>query len=472
MNVLELFPHIIQKLKKDDGIGNDFQLTETIAWLVFLKVLDLQENSLEEESQVTGETFKRAINDEIEWSCWTDTKDGLTGDELIKFINETLFEKLKKVEGDSPRAEVVRSVFQHVTLFNKSGYILKDCIDLINQVIKISDSIFIDLRKCYEHLVKNMTFNSKNHHRFYTSRVLCGLLVNLLKPSLGCSVYDPACGSGGFFIASMHYMRSLASTPEHIKAINEETFFGRDKNSLQFILGVINCYLWGITKPNLERSNTLGMNIKQLSDEDKYDFIFCNPTFDSDEGAMVQNNFPVQTLSVELMFLQHIERSLKQNGKAAVILPEGVFFNTGTTYQEVKKRLIEKVNLKAVISLPQIGVKTSIMIFDKTKTSDKVWFYRFITPEGVKLTKKKGFKKEYFADLIEKYDEMVESENSKLIPISEVISNDYNLSVNNYIEQDSEEDFLLEPTEYIEQIDALLDKTKISLIKLKEEFQG
>ena len=367
---------------------------------------------------------------------------------------------------------MTKSIFQHTTLYPKSGYRTRDCLEMLNRGFEQKNFDQGEIRIEFDKLLRQMTINSKEHPRLFTPRPLCTLLAKLLNPEIGQKIYDPACGTAGILIATYSLMLSQVKTPKKLETLKEKTFYGREKRDLQYILGVIHCYLHDITLPNLERGNTLSINLAQIAEGDKYDIIFCNPTFDSDEGIMVQNNFPIATGEVELMFLQHIEKSLKRGGRAAVILPEGVFFKTGAAHTAVKKKLFENANVHTIISLPQIGVKTSILLFDKTGATKNVWIYKFIVPEGVKLTKKSSYKVEYFDDLLKKYSTREESGHSKIVDKSEIVEKDYNISVSAYIETVGEEQELLAPNKYLGQIDSLLDQSKESVNQLKEELEG
>ena len=473
MNISDTITEICKKLEEDDGIGNKSQLTETVAWLLFLKCADMEEKEHAEQSEIIGEDYSLVISDKFQWDYWASHQSKLSGAELLKFISDELFPALKKVEGESNLAQVTRSVFQNATVYPKSGYKIKDCVEILNRDINQESLGERKIQERFDKLLYQMTAsNSKEHPRLFTPRPLCFLLVKLLNPQMGQKVYDPACGTAGLLINAYFHLSSQAKTPTQLGILKEKTFYGREKRDLQYMLGVINCYLHGISRPNLERGNTLSINLTQMGSEDKYDIILCNPTFDSDEGEMVQNNFSIATSSVELMFLQHVEKSLRNKGKAAIILPEGVFFKTDDqAYTLVKEKLFKKVNVHTIISLPQIGVKTSILLFDKTGKTTNVWMYEFVVPEGVKLTKKSGYKQEYFDDLLKKYSTREESENSKIVEKSEIVKKDYNISVSAYIEDSQDEQELLEPTEYLDQIDTLLDQSKEKVGELKQELK-
>lgn len=460
-----------QILSEDDGIGNEFQKVETIAWLIYLRFIDYLEKTSCEQAGITGDEYRLVVAGNFAWDYWTNSKVGLTGDSLLKFVAEKLFPELCQVDGVSDISEPLRSIFQNISLYSKSGYKLRDAIDVVNSGIELSHEALPKLRSAFEEVVYEMTIDSNKHHRHFTPRPLCNLLVGLVNPELGKTIYDPACGSCGFLEAAFSHLEVKANTPDKVRVLEKETFYGRDKNPLQYVLGLISLSLRGIHTPRLQRANTLQINTTQLSDEGKYDYIFCNPTFDSDEGSMVQNNFSIQTRSVELMFLQHVERSLKTGGSAAIILPEGVFYRTNRAYMEVKKRLFEKTNVHTVISLPQIGVQTSILLFDKRQKSDQTWFFKFKPPEGGKLTKKNSYKYSYFKPLLNAYETREDTEVSISVPYTDIVANRFNISASTYIEDLDEPEFLLEPVEYLDHISDLLDQSKEEITKLRSELE-
>ena len=471
MSFAKTMTQVCKHLEKDDGIGNKFQLTETVAWMLFLKCVDGEEKELAEQAEMVGEEYSPVVSGKYRWDHWAGPKSDLSGDELLEFVSQDLFAALGQLEGEGNLAEVTRNIFRHAALYPKSGYRARDCLETLNRGFDQENFDRKEIRSEFDNLLRQMTINSKEHPRLFTPRPLCSLLAKLLNPKIGQKITDPACGTAGILIAAHSLMLSQAKTPKKLETLKEKTFYGREKRDLQYILGVIHCYFHGIALPNLERGNTLSINLAQIAEEDKYDIIFCNPTFDSDEGSMVQNNFPIATGEVELMFLQHIEKLLRRGGRAAVILPEGVFFKTGAAHIAVKKKLFENANVRAVISLPQVGVKTSILIFDKTGATKNVWMYKFIVPGGVKITQKSGYKMEYFDDLLKKYSMREESDHSKIVEKSEIVEKDYNISVSAYIETAGEEPELSAPKEYLGRIDDLLDQSKENIKKLKKQLE-
>jgi type I restriction enzyme M protein len=224
----------------------------------------------------------------------------------------------------------------------------------------------------------------------------------------------------------------------------------------------MNLTLHEMDYPRISKDNTLQTDIRQIDDRDKYDVILANPPFGGKEQPIIQMNFPVESNATELLFLQHIEKSLKKNGKAAVVVPEGILFQTNGAYQQVKERLLKENNLHTVVSLPSgvflpySAVKTSVIFFDKTHATKDVWFYEVPLLEGKKLTKKAGITDGHFAELIKSFKKRPNSDHSWVVPVEKIFESGMNLSAGHYNPHGPEEEELLEPEQYAQEIKDLL----------------
>lgn len=465
-------------LRTDDGITGAWQYTESLSWILYLKFFEDKENERKAQAELNGDEYHPLIKKEYQWSVWTEPKKGKTGNDLTKWINESLIPYLASLKGTKegdPR-DIVAAIFKNVQNRVNSGFLLHQVIEKIQEIhFDVGEEAFA-LSHIYEDLLRNMGEGGGNAGEYYTPRPLIKTIVHLIDPKIGETIYDPACGTCGFLVQAHLYLESKAKTAEARKILNNKTFYGKEKTPLPYVLGLMNMTLHEVDYPRISKENTLQTDIRQIDDRDKYNIILANPPFGGKEQELIQKNFPVESTATELLFLQHIEKSLKTDGRAAVVVPEGVLFQTNAAYQAVKKKLLTEANLHTVVSLPAgvflpySAVKTSVLFFDKTKTTKDVWFYDVKLLEEKKLTKKAGIKEEHFSELVRLYKKRVDTERSWLIPVAKVIESGCNLSAGHYNPHGPEEVELLEPEEYAQEIKALLASAMTSVDELLIEL--
>jgi len=463
-NLTNLINQCCDILRTDDGISGAVHYTETLSWLLYLKFFDDKEKERKAQYELTGEDYHALLKKEYQWSVWTDPKKGKSGKELTKWVNEELIPYLASLKGTKegdPR-DIISAIFKNVQNRVNSGFLLHQVIEKIHQIhFDVGDEAF-SLSHIYEDLLRNMGEGGGNAGEYYTPRPLIKAIVDLIDPKIGETIYDPACGTCGFLIQAHLHLEPKAKTTEARKILNNKTFYGKEKTPLPYVLGLMNMTLHGVDYPKIEKKNTLGDDIRQIDDRDKYNIILANPPFGGKEQELIQKNFPVESNATELLFLQHIEKCLKVDGRAAVVVPEGVLFQTNASYQGVKKKLLTECNLHTVVSLPAgiflpyAAVKTSVLFFDKTKKTKDVWFYEVRLIDGKKLTKKNGATEEHFTELLKLYKKRSESDNSWLVPVDKVLESGCNLSAGHYNPHGPEEIELREPEEYAQEIKDLL----------------
>lgn len=454
-------------LRTDDGISGAVHYTEALSWLLYLKFFQDKEKERQEMAILNGDEYIPLLEPKFEWDSWTSSDSGLSGKELIKFINEDLFpylEGLKGMKEGDPR-DIIAAIFANSTNRVNSGYLLSDVISEIKKIhFEIGDDLFI-LSHIYEDLLKNMGEGGGNAGEFYTPRPLVRVMVNLLNPALGETVYDPACGTGGFLAEAHLYLLEHANTPEKRRLLNNKTFHGVEKTPLPYVLCLMNLTLHGMDYPRIAKLNTLGRDIRGIEDHEKYDVVLANPPFGGKEQKMIQKNFPIESNATELLFMQHIEKVLKVNGRAGVVVPEGILFQTNSAYQSFKDKLIRECNVHTIISLPTgiflpySPVKTSVIFFDKKKTTKDIWFYEVPLLEGKKLTKKNGITEDHFKELLELFEKRKNTKRSWLVSVDEVLKNNTNLSSAHYNPHGVEAEDLLEPEQYAEEIKEILNSS-------------
>jgi type I restriction enzyme M protein len=324
---------------------------------------------------------------------------GLTQKSLLAFLNDCLFPHLRALTG-TPEREVIRQIFEEApSKMVKSGVILRDAIDVVDTIDFHASENVHTLSHLYESLLVRMGREGGMSGEFYTPRAVIKFMVEMVAPRLGETVYDPACGSAGFLVEAYTYMEEhhvrLAADRRRLQ---DATFFGQEKKPLPYLLGVMNSVLHGITVPRILRTNTLSADVRKFTERDRYHVILTNPPFGGTENVdAIKTNFPYPSSATSILFLQHIMKRLRRDGRAGMVIDEGVLFKTAEgAYTETKRELLEEYNLHAVVSLPAgvfanvtasgTGPKTDLLFFDHLGPTQNVWYYD-VRAVGFSLTK-------------------------------------------------------------------------------------
>jgi len=272
---------------------------------------------------------------------------------------------------------------------------------------------------------------------FYTPRPLVRFMVERVDPRVGETVYDPACGSAGFLVeAYLHMQGARALTSTDTEALQRHTFHGREKKPLPCLLGRMNMILHGVSTPHIRRANTLEADVRAIPAEERRDVILTNPPFGGKENKQVQRNFPVQSQATELLFMQHIMRSLKPRGRCAVVVPEGVLFR-GDAFADVKRDLLESYDVHTIVSLPggvfqpYSGVKTNVLFFERGRPTRDIWYYEVQPAGGGRFTKGNPIRDRDLDELRGLWDERPATERSWRVPVAEVVARGYDLTAKN-----------------------------------------
>jgi type I restriction enzyme M protein len=438
---------ITDTLRRDDGISGAMHYTEQISWILFLKYLNDYEEEKSNEALLEGRGYTYVLDEEYRWDSWAcpktkagklDLNRAMTGDDLNDFVNGELFPYLNSFRAEEQDVRTLRykisSIFEFIDNRIASGHTLREVLDIIDEMSFQSKKDLFELSHVYENLLQSMGQEGGYAGEFYTPRSLIRAVVEAINPQVGQTVYDGAAGSCGFLIQAYDHMREKPdlSTDDWIK-LQQETFLGREKTPLAYVMGVMNMILHGIEAPNIFKTNTLTVDIRGIQESDRHDVILANPPFGGKEKAQVQQNFPVKSGATELLFLQHFMRSLKNGGKAGVVVPEGILFQTGQAFAKVKQELLTDFNLHTIISLPAgvflpySGVKTNVIFFDRTGSTSDIWFYEVEPP--YKLTKNKPIQYEHFAEFLKLYPQRADSEQSWTVKAADI--KDYDISAKN-----------------------------------------
>ena len=397
-------------MRNDAGINGDAQRIEQIAWMLFLKVYDAKEQDWEWDD----EGYQSIIPEECRWQNWAvDDKSGtaLTGDKLLNFVNNTLFPTLKRlpVDASTPiKKAIVQTTFADANQYMKDGVLLRQVLNVIDD-LDFSDyeesHAFGDI---YETILKELQ-SAGSAGEFYTPRAVTDFMAQVIQPQIGETMADFACGTGGFMVSWLKELHKQVKTTEDEEAYSS-SIYGIEKKQFPYMLCVTNLLLHGLDIPQVYHDNTLLRDVLDYTEDDKVDVILMNPPYGGNEKADVKNHFPSDLASSETadLFMSVIMYRLKQNGRAAVILPDGFLFGTDNAKVNIKKKLLREFNLHTIIRLPgsvfspYTSITTNILFFDNTHPTQETWFYRLDMPEGYKhFSKTKPMKLEHFQPVLD-----------------------------------------------------------------------
>lgn len=421
-------------LRMDDGVGPSAYV-EQLSWLLFLRVFELVEQQLEDLSKEDRKSYTPIIEPEYRWSTWA-KKDWKYKDELVTFINQKLFPYLKTL-GGTPEKQKIAELFLEFTNRIHNPQTILNVADILNP---IDMDLYQDshlLSQVYEEILQEMGTEGGWSGEFYTPRPIIRFMVDVVNPKLGETVLDPFAGSCGFLIESFRHiyepLESSIGVNEWDK-LQKNTFYGQEKKPLPFLIGNMNMILHKILVPNITRTNTLMEDVHNIPDSSKYDVILTNPPFGGKEDRSVQNNYPIQASATEALALQYVMRKLKNGGRCGIVLPEGQILFGGGVFAEIRKELLTKFNVTAIISLPQgtftqmgAGIKTCLVFFEKTGPTKKIWFGEL----SGKFTKKSVISNSHFSDLYKKYLNQEISENSWTEDIDSIKERGFELTAKN-----------------------------------------
>ncbi|MDY6420311.1 MAG: class I SAM-dependent DNA methyltransferase [Succinivibrio dextrinosolvens] len=388
-------------MRNDAGINGDAQRIEQIVWMLFLKVYDSQE---EEWEFTEGDSFKSIIPEECRWRNWANSD--LTGPNLLKFVDGTLFPTLKALDVDAStpiKQSIVKTMFDEANQYMKDGVLLRQVVNLVNSLDFTDYNESHAIGDLYETILKELQ-NAGSSGEFYTPRALTDFMAKMINPQIGEKMADFACGTGGFITSWLKELEKKVVTAEDKEQLHN-SIYGMEKKPLPYMLAVTNMLLHEVNNPRIEQGNSLIRDLLDYTEKDKFDVILMNPPYGGSEKKDVQNHFPDDIASSETadLFMAVIMARLKKNGRAAVVLPDGFLFGTDNAKINLKKKLLSEFNLHTVIRLPAsvfapyTSITTNVLFFDNTKPTEETWFYRMDMPEGYKhFSKTKPILLEHF----------------------------------------------------------------------------
>ena len=419
-------------MRKDAGLSGELDRLPQFSWLLFLKFLDDMEQVREAEAAFGGGTYTPVLEGPYRWRDWAaDPNYGQTGEDLLTFVNGQLIPHLRGLRGSESRL-VVRELFAEIDNRMRSGYLLRDVVNLINQVHFTSQDEVFTLSHLYESMLAEMRDAAGDSGEIYTPRPVVRLIVECVRPRLGETVLDPAAGTGGFLAQAYEYLSAQKRKAEDERVLQDETVHGIEKKPLPYLLGMMNLMLHGVRNPRIRHGNALIRPLKDIGPKDRFDVIMTNPPFGGEEEAGIQLNFPEATRAAEtaLLFLQFIMRSLRPLGRVGMVVPNGTLFADGVAAR-IKGQLLADFNLHTIVRLPNgvfapyTSIPTNLLFFDRTGPTGDIWYYEHPLPEGRKnYTKTKPLTYEEFAPLLAWWDERVENERAWRVPAADLIRRD------------------------------------------------
>lgn len=483
----QTFKNIDDILFKDAGCGSELDYVEQTSWILFLKYLSDLEKDKASAAELTGEDYKYIINKEFQWDVWAMPKDAngkldihkaLTGDDLTDFVNLKLFPYLKRFKVNFLSPDTIEykigEIFNELKNRVQSGYNLREVINLIDGLRFRTHAEKHEMSHLYEDKIKNMGNAGRNGGEYYTPRPLITTIVKVVAPKIGEKIYDGAVGSAGFLCEAYEYLRkSKHLTTKDIDILQKKTFYGKEKKSLAYIIGIMNMILHGVEAPNITHTNTLGENLADVQEKDRYDVILANPPFGGKERAEVQQNFPIKTGETASLFLQHFIKVLKAGGRAGIVIKNTFLSNTDNASIAIRKLLLESCNLHTVLDLPGgtfsgAGVKTVVLFFEKGKPTEKVWFYQLNLDRN--LGKTNPLNENDLSEFVELQKTFAESTNSWSVNINNVDQTTFDLSVKN--PNRKEEVTLRQPIEILEEMKALDEESSLIIDSLKSIIEN
>ena len=474
----QTFKNIDDILHKDAGCGSELDYVEQTSWVLFLKYLDDLEEDKKNAALLTGKEYQPIIANEYKWNTWAAPKDkdgkidhhaALTGDDLTDFVNNQLFNYLKKFKASADSADTLEykigEIFSELKNRIQSGYNLREVINRIDELRFRTHADKHEMSHLYEDKIKNMGNAGRNGGEYYTPRPLIRTIVKVVAPKIGDKIYDGAVGSAGFLCEAFDYLKSsknLSTTEAEI--LQKNTFYGKEKKSLAYIIGIMNMILHGVEAPNIVHTNTLTENLADIQDKDRFDVVLANPPFGGKERAEVQQNFPIKTGETASLFMQHFVKMMKAGGRAGVVIKNTFLSNTDNASVSLRKMLLENCNLHTVLDLPGgtftgAGVKTVVLFFEKGMATDKVWFYQLNLDRN--LGKTNPLNEKDLAEFVALQKTKEISTNSWFVSANDIDKTTFDLQVNNPIKK--EETLLREPKDIINEMKSL-DEESVKIL--------
>jgi len=459
--------------RKDPGLSGDAQRIEQLGWMIFLKLFD----DKDKERELLDPNYKSAIPAELQWRYWAENDEGITGDELIGFVNNKLFPQLKDlpVTADNRLGVIIRNIFDGTNNYMKSGTTFRQAINKLNEIDFNSSREHHIFNAIYEDILQGLA-TKKDTGEFYTPRAVTQFIVDMVNPQLGEKIKDPANGTGGLLVCAIEHIRKQVKNVADLKIL-QETITGTELKPLPFMLSVINLIIHDIEVPQIENGDSLSREYTSYKQADRVDIIVTNPPFGGVVGDGMETNFPLNYRTKESadLFLILFIQLLKEGGRAGIVLPDGSLTGDGVK-QRVREKLLTDCNVHTIVRLPQsvfapyATVNTNLIFFEKSgatphpsspsspyTATKEIWYYEHTLPEGAKAyNKTKPIRIEEFDPIKNWWNNRTESEVAWKVSIETIKERVFDLDIKN-------------PNKVVEEV--VYDRKAI-LEKLEKSFQA
>lgn len=404
-------------MRQDRGVSGDAQRLEQLGWMLFLKILDEKD----QEQELIRDNYQSVIPAEFQWRNWASDAEGITGDDLVYFIDhptEGLFANLRELQSvhHPRRAALVREVFDGANNYMKSGYEIRKVINQLNEFDFNNSEDRHIFGTVYESILVELR-DAGNKGEFYTPRAITQLMAQMTSPKLGEKVLDPAAGTGGFLSAAIDLIREHDVRTLDDEAVLQQSISGWELKPVSYVLGLTNLIVHGIDVPDWHYIDSLKTEYNTIGPRQQVDVILANPPFGASIADGVETNFPAAFRCRESadLFVILMIQLLKPGGRCAIVLPDGCI--TGDGYKErIREKLLTDCNLHTIIRLPQstfhpATVSTNLLFFQKGTPTKEIWYYEHRLPEGQKsYSKTKPIQFNEFSGLIDWWDNRVEND--------------------------------------------------------------
>ena len=463
-------------MRQDTGVDGDAQRISQLCWMFFLKIIDDQDQELE----LMQADYTSPVPPPFQWRAWAADPEGITGEALLDFVNAELFPALKNLQigGQAGRRGVVRAVFEDAHNYMKSGQLMRQVVNKINDIDFNNLSERQHFGDIYEQILNDLQ-SAGNAGEYYTPRAVTAFMVDRIDPRPGEALFDPACGTGGFLSCALRHMRQRYVKRPEDEAALQATLRAVEKKSLPHMLCVTNMLLHGVEDPSFVRhDNTLARPYIGWQQKDRVDIVLTNPPFGGKEEDGIESNFPqhFRTKETADLFLALIVRLLKPGGRAAVVLPDGSLFGEGVKTR-LKEHLLEECSLHTIVRLPNsvfrpyASIGTNLLFFEKGAPTQDIWFYEHRVPEGQKAySMTRPIRLEHLQDCIDWWGGTErtgrqETERAWKVTAAEVKARGYNLDIKN---PHTQADELGDPQELL----AKLAETEAEAAKLRDQLKA
>lgn len=440
------FNGIEKNLRAEEGIANELDYVEQISWVLFLKYLHDRESERRDIAELNGEAYTPIITGDFRWDRWAaPMKDGAfdhdsarIGDDLIAFVDNELFPYLASFRQSAENARTIEykigEIFTELRNKFRSGYILRDVLEILDGLSFNTQDQRHELSELYETRIRRMGNAGRNGGEYYTPRPLIRAMIAVTDPKIGETIYDGAVGSAGFLCEAYNHLRRDDLSATERETLQNGTFFGQEKKSLAYIIGIMNMVLHGIEAPAILHTNSLNEKVMDIQEKDRHDIVLANPPFGGGERREVQQNFPIPTGETAYLFLQHFIRKLKAGGRGAVVIKNTFLSNTDNASVALRRELLESCTLHTVLDCPQgtfqgAGVKTVVLFFEKGAPTRDIWFYQL--DPGRSLGKTSPLNDDDLAEFVELQKTFADSPQSWRIARADLDEDTFDLSVKN-----------------------------------------